>query len=199
MSDTNKAWIQSALLVANDTSKKSDQNIEARNISEVGKDQPLKVKTLSQGFSATDGKHISELCRDEPYWPFTAMRFSHSFKILGNGVAVHSLPIVVKFQIYCMVCGTKQGSISYSWEIVGPGGDESLPTVQMSSPKQLEMLPLTIFPKKISEAFLPISMAIVKENIAPIFEKEGLYFVVIRLNDHEENRIPLFVWREAGE
>jgi hypothetical protein len=160
----NRPWIQSLLLVSSRTSSREDLSTfrdtvirESRmsdhiNIVETvtmeNEDQHFRVKTLSRGLSASGGILVSELCRDRPYWPFTSMPFSQSFNIPGNGVAVHSFPILIPFQIYCIVCGKKQEEIDFSWEIIDSSRNEFSRTILTSPQKRLVMLPLTVFPKK---------------------------------------------------
>lgn len=134
--------------------------------------------------------HLSDLSREGPFWPIALQPPLTLLETLGNAVVVAALPAQVPFMLYCVVCG--QQDATFSWEISGPyDGEEASSIIISSFPKPVQWQSLSLF--SMLSVSTPIRIARIKEAIHPTFEKEGLYFVIAKLNGLESNRLPLSV------
>jgi hypothetical protein len=136
---------------------------------------------------------IADLCRYEPFWDALRLpAFARSFESLGNTVAVGSFPTPVPFILQVIVCG--HGTVSVQVVIDGPSRPDDLQDtvpergpLLSSPPKSVELRPL----KRHTSGQL--GMATILEHLAPVFDEEGIYFVVARLDGNAEGKLALKV------
>ena len=146
--------------------------------------------------TGTEAFRIAELCRDEPFWELSLLPPPQTLlELIGNRVAVGSLPIQVRFTLHCVVCG--QGEAEYAWEVVGPVGGAAngdttvLGGTILSASQRIAVHP---FGERVAGA---IGAKTLRAVVAPMFESEGVYFIIVRLDGHVANRIPIVVTRYA--
>jgi hypothetical protein len=141
----------------------------------------------------TDTFRIADLCRDAPFWndallpPMTTV-----IELLGNEVVVNGFPTQIPFMLHCVMCG--QGEVNFSWEMTGPHeANGPAAPILSSEPQHIRLIPLGLR-RQSGKKLAILGTATISKFIAPTIAVEGLYFVVAKLDGHEEMHVPLLVW-----
>lgn len=141
----------------------------------------------------SDSYRIADLCRYEPFWDALRLpAFARSFESLGNTVAVGRFPTPVPFILQMIVCG--HGTVSVQVEIDGPSRPDDMQDAVpecgplLTSPaRSVDLRPLK---RRVSGE---LGMATILEDLAPVFDEEGIYFVVARLDGNAAGKLALKV------